>query len=50
MKIARIRVDNFRSLKDVEVDVTRFTTFVGQNNQGKTNLFETVKMKSAWVF
>lgn len=43
MKIARIRVENFRSLKDVEVDVTRFTIFVGQNNHGKTNLFEAVE-------
>lgn len=43
MKIARIRVENFRSLKAVEVDVTRFTIFVGQNNHGKTNLFEAVE-------
>lgn len=43
MKIARIRVENFRSLKTVEMDVTRFTIFVGQNNHGKTNLFEAVE-------
>lgn len=43
MKIARIKVENFRSLKAVEIDVTRFSVFVGQNNHGKTNLFEAVE-------
>jgi predicted ATPase len=43
MKISRIRVENFRSLKEVEVDVTKFSIFVGQNNHGKTNLFEAIE-------
>lgn len=43
MKISRIRIENFRSLKGVEVDVTRFSIFVGQNNHGKTNLFEAIE-------
>ncbi|KGW90160.1 ATP-dependent nuclease [Burkholderia pseudomallei] len=44
MKVAHIRVENFRSLKNVEVaNVTRFTIFVGQNNHGKTNLFEAIE-------
>lgn len=43
MKITRIKVDNFRSLKAVEIDVTRFSVFVGQNNHGKTNLFEAIE-------
>lgn len=43
MRISRIRVRNFRSLKSVEVDVTRFSIFVGQNNHGKTNLFEAIE-------
>jgi len=43
LKISRIRVENFRSLKVVDVDVTRFSIFVGQNNHGKTNFFEAVE-------
>lgn len=42
MKISRIRIENFRSLKKVEIDVSRFNVFVGQNNHGKTNLFEAI--------
>ena len=43
MKISRIRVEKFRSLNVVEVDVSRFSIFVGQNNHGKTNFFEAVE-------
>lgn len=43
MKIAHIQVKNFRSLLSVEIDVTKFTIFVGQNNHEKTNLFEAIE-------
>ena len=42
MKISRIRIENFRSLKKVEIDVCSFNIFVGKNNHGKTNLFEAI--------
>ena len=43
MKISRIEVKNFRSLSHVAIDVSKFSIFVGQNNHGKTNLFEAIE-------
>lgn len=46
MKISKITVQNFRSIAFAEIDVDQFNIFVGQNNHGKTNLFEAVD----WFF
>ncbi|MFC4665281.1 ATP-dependent nuclease [Falsiporphyromonas endometrii] len=43
MKISRIKVENFRSIKKVDIQVSDFNIFVGQNNCGKTNLFEAIE-------
>lgn len=43
MKISRIRIKNFRSLKETEFMITNFNIFVGQNNCGKTNFFEAIE-------
>lgn len=43
MKIARIKIENFRSIKDTEFNTTDFNIFVGQNNCGKTNFFEALE-------
>ena len=43
MKISRITVENYRSLKKIEVDLDKFSIFIGQNNHGKTNFFEAVE-------
>ncbi len=43
MKISRIKIENFRSLKETEFAVTDFNICVGQNNCGKTNLFEAIE-------
>lgn len=40
MKITRIEVENFRSIKNYDFEISDFNVFVGQNNNGKTNLFE----------
>ncbi len=40
MKISKIKVKNFRSIQDAEISVSNLNIFVGQNNSGKTNLFE----------
>ncbi len=42
MKIAKIIVKNFRSIKDAEITPGNFNIFVGQNNHGKTNFFEAI--------
>lgn len=46
MKINKITVNNFRSIKCTEITADNFNIFVGQNNHGKTNFFEAVD----WFF
>ncbi|MEP4094101.1 AAA family ATPase [Reichenbachiella sp.] len=43
MKISRIKIENFRSIKAAEFNTTNFNILVGQNNCGKTNLFEAIE-------
>lgn len=43
MKITRIRIENFRSIKETEFNTSDFNIFVGQNNCGKTNFFEALE-------
>ena len=44
MRLARIRVENFRSLKDVEMDCDGLTVLVGANGVGKSNILKAVHM------
>ena len=46
MKISRIKVKNFRSIKEADIAPSSFNVFVGQNNHGKTNFFEALE----WFF
>lgn len=43
MKIERIKIENFRSLKYAEFHADNFNILVGQNNCGKTNFFEAIE-------
>jgi putative ATP-dependent endonuclease of OLD family len=43
VKIKTIRISNFRSIANAEFDTVGFNVFVGQNNHGKTNLFQAVE-------
>jgi len=43
MKISKITIQNFRSIKNAEIQLSDFNIFVGQNNSGKTNLFEALE-------
>lgn len=43
MKIKTITVNNFRSLRNVLLETAAFNVFVGQNNHGKTNLFQAIE-------
>ena len=44
--ISRIVIDNFRSIRHAEMDLAMTNVFVGQNNHGKTNVFEALR----WFF
>lgn len=46
MRISGIRIHNFRSIKEADIAPADFNVFVGQNNHGKTNLFEAME----WFF
>ena len=43
MKISKITVQNSRLIEKVEVDLNKFSIFIGQNNHGKTNFFEAIE-------
>jgi putative ATP-dependent endonuclease of the OLD family len=43
MKIIRIKIENFRSIKQTQFTTTDFNIYVGQNNCGKTNFFEALE-------
>lgn len=43
MKIKKIKIENFRSIKKAEFELADFSIFVGQNNSGKTNFFEAIE-------
>ncbi len=43
MKINRIKIENFRSIRTAEFHTTDFNICVGQNNCGKTNFFEAIE-------
>lgn len=43
MKISKIRIENFRSIESSAFTLDDFNIIVGQNNCGKTNLFEAVE-------
>ena len=44
MYISKIRVKNYRNLKDFEIELKPFTTIIGENNVGKSNLLEAISL------
>lgn len=38
MKLRRLRIHNFRSIIDADVEVHDYTMIVGANNAGKSNV------------
>lgn len=43
MKISKVTVENYRSIRHAEVQPSAFNVFVGQNNHGKTNFFAAIE-------
>ena len=44
MKISRIRVENFRSLKDIDFQPGAFCVLIGENNSGKSNILRALNL------
>lgn len=42
MKISRIKITNFRSIENTNIEASDFNILIGQNNTGKTNFFEAI--------
>lgn len=40
--IQHVRIQNYKSLRDVHIDLERFTVFVGANGSGKTSVLEAI--------
>lgn len=44
-KLTNLKIENFKSIKDIEIELSEYTPLVGYNNAGKTNILEAIK----WV-
>jgi putative ATP-dependent endonuclease of OLD family len=42
MRISKICIHNYRSIESSEIEPSAFSVFVGQNNHGKTNMFQAI--------
>ncbi len=44
-----IRIENFRSLKDVTLELNDVNLFIGPNNSGKSNVFKALQFLGEWL-
>jgi predicted ATP-dependent endonuclease of OLD family len=42
MRLSKIKIENFRSIKDLEFEVPNLCVLVGENNTGKSNILEAI--------
>ena len=51
MKIERLRIRNFRSIQDLDIELPQVCALVGPNNAGKSNALEAIRrvLGGAWV-
>lgn len=43
MAITRIKINNFKSLKEIDLDVKEFNCLIGKNGVGKTNILNAIR-------
>jgi len=46
MAISKLRIKNFKSIKDLDLDCKRINIFIGEPNTGKSNILETIGLAS----
>jgi putative ATP-dependent endonuclease of OLD family len=44
MRITRLRIENFRSIKLLELELNQQTVLIGQNNSGKTAILDAIRI------
>ncbi|QDP73479.1 AAA family ATPase [Legionella israelensis] len=51
MRISNIKIKNFRSIEDIDIDIPQLCAIVGSNNAGKSNILEAIRRVLAynWV-
>jgi putative ATP-dependent endonuclease of OLD family len=44
MRISRLRIENFRSIRKLDIELGETTVFIGPNNSGKTSVLDAVRI------
>jgi putative ATP-dependent endonuclease of the OLD family len=44
MRLTRLRIQNFRSIKDLDIELGETTVFIGPNNAGKTAILDAIRI------
>jgi len=44
MKLRKVNIKGFRSIRDITFEINDFLCFVGQNNHGKSNIFQALNL------
>src|SRR5215207_8954118 len=44
MRITSLKIENFRSIKSLEIELGETTVFIGPNNAGKTAILDAVRI------
>ena len=44
MKISHLRIENFRCVRELDVDLEDTTVFIGANNSGKSSILEAIRI------
>jgi len=44
MEIVRVRVENFKGLRDIAMPVSRFACLIGENNAGKSSVLQAISL------
>ena len=44
MRITKVHIENFRGLKELEIDFARTTVLIGENNSGKTSVLDALRL------
>ena len=44
MRITRVRIRNFRGIRDLEIELGKVTVLIGENNSGTTSVLDALKL------
>jgi putative ATP-dependent endonuclease of OLD family len=44
MRLTHLKIENFRSIKQLDVELSETTVFIGPNNAGKTAILDAIRI------